>query len=180
MSAWFQTLKGNAFPIFDPRPSDIDIEEIAHTLAMQCRFNGHIKHFYSIAQHSVLVSKLLEEWKHPVEIVFEGLMHDAAEAYVGDVISPIKRSIPAFSDVEHMTWVAIADRYNLPHVQSPVVGKADIAMLLVEKRDLCAPEPLSWGISYEGPLPVRRIKELGWKDAKAMFLKRFAELTAKR
>ena len=75
-------------------PDDVNIVDIAHSLAMQCRFTGHTKVFYSVAQHSVLVSKLLERRGCDHATVLWGLMHDAAEAYlVGDVATPVKKSL---------------------------------------------------------------------------------------
>src|SRR5690606_19551202 len=79
---------GSAEPVafFDPRPGDVDLEVFAHALSLQCRFGGHCKVFYSVAQHCVLTARILHDsyWRH------EALMHDAAEAYIGDVVRPLK------------------------------------------------------------------------------------------
>ena len=84
---WIQTFTGRAFYVLDPRPEDVDIEDIAHALSMQCRFAGHCREFYSVAQHSVTAS-----WLVPPEDALWGLLHDAAEAYVVDLPRPIKRA----------------------------------------------------------------------------------------
>ncbi len=80
-----QTFSRTMFYPLDPHPEDVHIVDIAHALANICRFGGHAKRFYSVAQHSVLVSRIVEP-----EDALHGLMHDAAEAYVGDVVRPIK------------------------------------------------------------------------------------------
>lgn len=172
---WFQTLKGNAFHLFDPRPEDFDIEEIAHALALQNRFNGHTSEPYSVAQHSVLVSLLLEEWDEPSQVVFCGLMHDAAEAYIGDCIQPLKRELPSFYEVEERIERALAERFGMPFPFPEAVKRADTTMLLVESRDLLAEPPRPW--PTEGiDLPEWGVTCMEWREAHDYFLERFAEL----
>src|ERR1700744_4853571 len=88
MNGWIQTFTGKKFSPLAPRPEDVDIRDIAHALAMKCRFNGHCSPFYSIAEHSVRVSWLLEQ-QGKREALW-GLMHDAADAYLPDLGAPIK------------------------------------------------------------------------------------------
>ena len=79
------TYTGKEFYPLDPNPADIDIKDIAHALSNCCRFAGHIKSFYSVAQHSVIVSELCEP-----ENALAGLLHDASEAYLSDIARPVK------------------------------------------------------------------------------------------
>lgn len=83
---WMQTYTGRKFWPLNPRAEEVYIEDIAHSLALSCRFNGHCKVFYSIAQHSVLVSQIVKPTQQLI-----ALLHDSAEAYLGDIIRPIKR-----------------------------------------------------------------------------------------
>lgn len=86
----------------------IELEDIAHALGMLCRFNGHIRRFYSVAQHSVVVSHLVEP-----ELARAALMHDATEAYMGDMTAPLKRCIPTFRSLEDKLEVAIRAQFDL-------------------------------------------------------------------
>jgi 5'-deoxynucleotidase YfbR-like HD superfamily hydrolase len=83
--SWIQTYQGGCFEPFNPHPDQIHIRDIAHALALTCRFTGHCLDFYSVAQHSVMVSQIVSH-KHALA----GLLHDASEAYLTDVASPIK------------------------------------------------------------------------------------------
>lgn len=175
-NAWFQTIKGQPFFLFEPEAGDFDIEEIAHALSLQCRFNGHVKRFYSVAEHSLLVSLLLEEWGEADSVVLCGLLHDAAEAYTGDLVRPLKRSMPTFKTIEQRIEEEIALRFNLPYPFPEAVKRADNTMLLVERRDLLASSPRAW--STEGlELPEWKLPaEALWETIKTRFLCRFAEL----
>src|SRR3954471_2936273 len=95
-----------AWPM-DPRPEDIDILDIAQGLSNQCRFNGQIKTFYSVAQHSVLVTRMVSS-----ENQLAALLHDASEAYLPDLTSPVKRQIPEFVEAENRLMEVIADVFG--------------------------------------------------------------------
>lgn len=126
---------------FSLKPEDIHIEEIAHSLALTCRFQGHLRGFepYSVAQHSVLVAMNV-----PPEMALAGLLHDATEAYCGDMIRPIKRKMPDYCHLEDLIWEVIAARYSLPLVLPPEIKVADTRMLQTERRDLLAPHRWRW------------------------------------
>src|SRR5258708_302056 len=85
---WMQTYTGRAYWPADPRAEDVCIEDIAHALSLLCRYTGHCKRFYSVAEHSILISQVV-----PPEYAFFGLMHDAQEAYINDLARPIKPSV---------------------------------------------------------------------------------------
>ncbi len=140
---WFLSVKGRQIYPFDLRPEDVDIEEIAHALSFLCRFNGHCRGFYSVAQHSVHVAEAL-----PSELFLGGLLHDGTEAYCGDfrIRSPIKRALPGFVTMEDGIWAAIAARFGLPDQLAPQIKEADNRMLQTERRDLLADHPWPWTI----------------------------------
>lgn len=165
---WFQTYTGIAFWPLDPRPEEVCIEDIAHPLSMQCRYNGHCREFYSVAQHSVLVSSILDKdaaW---------GLMHDAAEAYIGDMVRPIKLHMPTFRDVEALVMRAICQRFGLPIVEPRSVKQADDILLMTERRDLLASPTRPWTPRAD-PL-ADKILPWSQNEAYARFCDRFAEL----
>jgi hypothetical protein len=129
---------------------DLDPEVIAHALANLCRFTGHCRTFYSVAQHSVLVASLL-----PRELKFAGLMHDATEAFVGDLATPIKVLLPFYIALEKVVWCAIAKRYHLPMALPPAVKRADLIALATEKRDLMPAHSERW-LVLDGIEPDRQ------------------------
>lgn len=174
LSNWIQTVSGGMVFPMAPDPREINIEDIAHSLAMQCRFNGHCREFYSVAQHSVIVSR------HCHRFPLLGLMHDAAEAYVGDIVRPIKLQIKAFSELEKTVWRSIAAELGrLPLRASTAerdeVLRMDAAVLATELRDLMAPPPRPWAGS-QNPLE-EVIVPVEWREAKQMFLDRYRLLT---
>jgi hypothetical protein len=168
-----QVFSGGAFYPFDPRPEEVRIEEIAHALALQCRFGGHCREFYSVAQHCVLASQIAAP-----EHAFAALMHDAAEAYISDLVRPIKRApgFAMYAAIEASIINVIADRFGLVRNfdRHPEVKRVDDVMLATEKRDLLAPSSLQWA-----PLPPphpTRITPWPWRDAEISFLARFGAL----
>ncbi len=154
---WFLTYTGRKVDPFLITPDDICIEDIAHSLSNICRFNGHCVEFYSVAQHSNYVASIL-----PDELKFVGLMHDATEAYCGDMIRPIKVSMPTYSELEQIIWLAITQKYDLPIELPKEVKWADNSMLMTEHRDLLKWTPDSWNVPeppqdfYIYPRPPRQ------------------------
>lgn len=169
---WIQTYTGQKFYPLDPNPENIVIEDIAHSLSLLCRFNGHCREFYSVAEHSVRVSQLV-----PDELSLWGLLHDAAEAYVSDMPKPVKIQIPDFSEHEEKLLKVIANRFDLSYPMPLEIKEADEIMLATEKRDLMDTAPESWGLRYKPHLDP--IEVLSPSEAKQHFLERFQELTAK-
>src|SRR5919108_4617314 len=133
---YLQTVSGRRVNPFDPDPDQLDAGDIARALANQCRFGGHSRVFYSVAQHSVLVSQLVEQRGGDVEDAFAALMHDATEAYLGDMPHPLKHRSPlgaAFKEAEARLEVALRDRFQIkPHVGE--IKRADRALLATERR----------------------------------------------
>lgn len=168
---WMQTYRGSQFWPLDMRPEDIFIEDIAHSLSMICRFGGHCERFYSVAEHSVLVSQVV-----PPELALLGLMHDATEAYVGDVIRPLKPALTGYAAIEHNVWLAVCARFRLPGSMPDEIKAADNAVLLTEQIALMKDAPAPWCVGGE-PADVNVIG-LPPEDAEEWFLERFVELSA--
>ncbi len=178
--SWFTLASGRRFRPFAPRVEDIHIEDIALSLSNLCRFSGHCHKFYSVAEHSVHCSEVV-----PEEFAFAALMHDATEAYVGDVITPIKKYLRDFESLEEEVWRTICDKFELEFELPSSVRWADLAVLKAEARDLLAPfgEPKFEQINVEPPEGLHIWNsELGiepWTPevARYRFLRRFYELT---
>jgi hypothetical protein len=169
--SWIQTYTGRKFFPLEPRPEDIDVRDVAHSLAMQCRFNGHCRPFYSVAEHSVRASRILEGRDR-----LWGLLHDAAEAYISDLPRPLKATAPAFRAAEDRLLEVIVTRFGLPWPMPAAVADADDVMLATEMRDLMAPTPEPWGLAA-APL-AETIVPVGHDEAERLFLARFAALTS--
>lgn len=166
---WTQTYTGLQFWGMDARPEDIEIADIAHSLANVNRYNGHTPVPYSVAQHSVYVSMECDP-----EDDFDGLMHDATEGYIGDMISPIKKFLPEFRTVEDNLFAVMSRKFWLNPIIPESVKRADLTVLAAESRDLFPKKPADWGLPY--PPVERKIRPVAWKTAERMFLKRFNDL----
>src|SRR5687768_463704 len=113
---YLQTVSGRWVNPFDPDPSQLDAGDIARALANQCRFGGHSRVFYSVAQHSVIVADLVEQRGGDAEDAFAALMHDATEAYLGDMPHPLKHRSPlgaAFREAEDHLERALRERFRI-------------------------------------------------------------------
>mgnify|MGYP000648313610 CR=1 FL=1 len=127
---YVSTWTGTKFHIADPRPDEIFLQDIAHALGNTCRFGGHTVRFYSVAEHCIRMSWAMD-WNH--EWAVWALMHDAAEAYIGDLPSPVKQLLPEFSQIEDKIMDAVVERFDLPGAQIPAeVKRLDLAMCVAE------------------------------------------------
>ena len=169
--SWIQTFTGKQFFPLDPRPEDLDIRDIAHALSLQCRFNGHCLQFYSVAEHSVRVSEWLDG-----EHSLWGLLHDAAEAYLGDVVRPLKRQLDAYNAIEKRLLRVVADHFDLGWPMPEAVAVADTRLLAAEARDIMAPAPAPWELMGLEPLPGT-IEPWSATEAEQRFVERYAKLT---
>lgn len=170
-----QTYTGRAINPLAPRTSDIAIEDIAHALALQCRFGGHIREFYSVAQHAWLVSQAVP----PADALW-ALLHDASEAYLMDLPTPVKRVGPlaGYSALEAQLQRVIYQRFGLAGEEPASVRVADQALLRLESTVL-HPTPDAFDVQCQGVVvPDLRVLPVEWRVAERAFLTRFAALTA--
>ena len=173
---WMQTFTGKVFPLEAFDPEVINIEDIAHALGMLCRFNGQCQKFYSVAEHCVHVS-----YEIAPDLALLGLMHDAAEAYLGDVPTPLKKALPAFHEAEDKLMLVIADEFDFhwpekKSVEIVELKRADMQLLADEKVVVMGPEPKPW-CGLPAAKNPDRIQCWGPKEAKRQFIKRFHEVT---
>lgn len=138
---WFLSSRGNKIYPLDFQIEDVDIEEIAHSLSNICRFGGHCRSFYSVAQHSTIVAQSVSK-----EFALVGLLHDATEAYVGDMIRPLKtqKCMSGYRELEDSIRAVICMKFNIPIMLPDEVYYMDSAVLLAEKRDLLITHDHEW------------------------------------
>lgn len=168
---WINTLSGKHFSFIDTNPDIITIEDIAGALSNLCRFTGHVQDFYSVAQHSVYVSGLV-----PPEMALEALLHDAAEAYCGDVSSPLKAFLPEYQVIEHRVDRFIRDKFGLPAAMSAQVKHADLMMLATERRDFDMDDGTPWPALKGVECADFIIYPLTPRQARVQFIQRYNEL----
>jgi hypothetical protein len=154
-------------PSFGPRV----VEVIANSLANLCRFTGHGRRFYSVAEHSVHVSRIV-----PPHLALYGLLHDAAEAFVGDVAKPLKAMLPDYAVIEDRVERALFAHLGLPLPMPPEVKAADRAMLAAEQIAVMGNRDGWHHTGGEAPADVR-IEFWGPDESRIRFLSRYRELT---
>lgn len=188
---WIQTYTGRQFWPLNPRAEEIFIEDIAHALSLVCRYTGHSREFYSVAEHSVRVSFAAQNlylkadpspgrYQRARTVALCGLLHDASEAYIADVSRPVKHSAtfgPIYKAIEANLECQINRRFKLP-ANLPLVKKADDHLLATEKRDLMGPPPRTW--SFRAPALEYKIEPWSPVQAEQVFLYRFHALNSAR
>lgn len=180
MEPEIMTTSGGYFNFENPDPDSFTIHDIAYALGNTCRYGGHCRPFYSVAQHSVYVSKLV-----PAEYALFGLLHDAQEAFVGDMPSPLKRMLPEFKAIEDKAEAVILDKYGV--VVTPeskrIVKEADLIALRTE-REVLLPEGEEgdawwWVVEAGIPVSTHPIEPVSAEQATAEFIARFFDLRNK-
>lgn len=178
---WISTSMGQMFWPLDPRPEDVHIEDIAHALSHICRWGGHCRAFYSVAQHCVHVAEYILRKGYGSRLALMGLLHDASEAYIGDMVTPVKRSMPDFYAAEQTLERAIYTKFGLhkgmdKKFEMPgIVVEADQVLLVTEKRDLTNQRTAHLWDVPQNPLP-NVIDPWSSTDARNNFILSFKEL----
>ncbi|KPA91053.1 hypothetical protein PF66_02391 [Pseudomonas asplenii] len=171
------THTGKSFDVLAPQVDMIDPRDISHALAHLCRWNGYTRVFYSVAQHSCMVADLV-----PPEFKLAALLHDATKAYIGDLPRPIKRAMPEYQRMEHVLWLRICQRFDLPLAVTTVlpdpIKHADQVALATEHRDLLPPDTaISDALSNIEP-QVERIRPWSATEARLTFHQRLMDQLA--
>ena len=158
------------FDILKPEEHDYDIDCIATALSNICRYTGHVDKFYSVAEHSVLVSKLV-----PEKYALEGLLHDASEAFLGDVSSPLKKLLPDYKRIENNVQKAMADFYGLVYPYPNEIHEADKRMYWNERKTVAPGPDALWHQEFGA---ARKVTASGMTPtmAKRYFLSRYKEI----
>lgn len=177
--------------LMDPRPEEIFVEDVAHNLAHEPRFNGATREPYSVAQHSIYVARrvnALVDSRLPQATAKRAclcaLLHDGPEAFIKDVNGPLKKFLPDYCRVEEDMWQAFVLRFDLVNDEQlwgikALIKRADEELLATEMRDLMSPVAAPWGLTV---FPVADMTIKPWKPwvAKARFLSAFDEYGGKR
>lgn len=171
MSSFVQTRSGIPFFPLAPVVQDIEMRDIAHSLSLLCRYNGHTSRFYSVAEHCVLLSRAVDR-----EHARWALLHDATEAYVGDLVWPLKEEVPDYKRIEDGVMLAVCEKFGLDHVQPDQVKEFDRRIVLDEREALMSPARTPWP-ALEGFSPLG-VQVEGWSPdrAKSEYTSRFRQL----
>jgi len=165
MTAFIETYMGQRFTPLAPKADTILVEDVAHALSQQIRFSGHCELSYSVAEHCVRVAWRVKELGGTKEEQFWGLLHDASEAYLVDLPTPLKRHWLFgffYRWAERRLMKAICRKFRMPVEQPQIVYTADAELLATEVRDLMPGLPEHWGglgrplREHIGPWSARR------------------------
>lgn len=170
---WFLHGSGREVNPHNVLLGDLDPYYIAKSLSKICRYNGHTRHFYSVAQHSVYVSQVV-----PPEHAMCGLMHDGPESICQDIIRPLKLVWKEYKSIEDKIWEKFAIRFGLPREIPPEVKRADNEVLLAEREQLLPKSETKWEFT-EQPANIKII-EMSDREAFDFFIDRWNEIIRTR
>ncbi len=174
------TFSGKYFDFLNPQNNEFNIYDIAHALSQVCRFAGHTRDFYSVAQHSVMVARICMRTAAPFDIIDHGragLLHDASEAYIGDITRPLKQLLPDYKVIEQRIEIALFSAFRIPYPLPKIVKHADLVMLATERRDLMPANNDEWQL-IAGIEPLSEIINPWYPEkAEREFLLLWEELT---
>ena len=185
IETYVETRSGRRVSVDNPQPDQFDIKDIAYALSNTCRFNGHCSGFYSVAEHSVVVALRL-----PRELQLAGLLHDATEAYLGDIPSPIKQFLPDYKKLEGRFEAAIAEKFATPErsvvprctaKEYAQIKLADHDALYTEAHFLIPSQGKDWTF-FQGPVKFKvnyKLKPVCLPPSEAfkLFMGMFYDLT---
>jgi hypothetical protein len=181
MTEWLQTASGRFFSLEAPAPDMIVLSDVAFALSNLVRYTGHVR-AYSVAQHCLHVAERVEAAGHDRDVVLAALLHDAPEAFVGDVSSPLKRLLgDTYRTIEHRVARAVAERFDVDVAlfKHEAVVEADMRMLATEAAQLLGPPPQPWGLpAFATPYPDLHITVMSAPQAEGAYLEALRELGA--
>lgn len=168
------TVSGCYVNILEPSVDDIDIKDIAHALSNINRYNGHTTVPYTVAEHSMRVAYLLKCQGYTPAAQLAGLLHDATEAYIGDVATPIKQLLPKFKRIERGLEKVIEEKFSVTIRNRPEVHAADLQLLASERKFLMPdtpdyPWPIIEGIDPDAFDRTCKLTSNRWGDRKPVY-----------
>ncbi|MGL4486171.1 MAG: HD family hydrolase [Yersinia sp. (in: enterobacteria)] len=166
------TYSGLEFDYSHPTIESICIEDITQALSHDCLFAGHLQAFYSVAQHSWLLSQFV-----PAEYAFDALLYDAYKAYCRDIPFPLKQMLPDYQNIERQIDIAIREKFGLPAEISEIVDFCNLIMLKTEHQELGIPDGKKWPMLEGIPVAEIAIHPMLPIQACTVFMARFNELT---
>ena len=174
MEPWIQTYTGKEMWFLEPAPDTIDIIDIAHSLSLKCRYNGHCRQFYSVAEHAILACDLLKN-EEP-EVQMWGLLHESGEPYISDIPAPVKQYIPGFIEIENRILLSVAIKFKLSFPMPKKIKEIDLALLHAESLEMMVTPSRPWDL----PVPPADVIFHYWDPfvAKEEFLSRFNNLVS--
>lgn len=181
---WHETYTGLKFWTLSPKPEEIRIEDIAHALSYMCRFNGHCSRFYSVGQHSIHCLELARrKGIENNETLLYILLHDASEAYIADLIRPVKRFMPEYKRVEEELQNKIYLRFGLGVPMAPkreeVVKYIDNLMLANEAKQLVPSGGIKWSLIELEDENVFQLANWDFVTVEMRYLREFQYLSGK-
>ncbi len=178
---WIELVSGTQFYFGAPEDHMIHVEDVAHALSMLCRFNGHTRRFYSVAEHACIMSDwvMAQPWATPRDGL-TALHHDDAEYVIGDMARPVKVKMPQFKAAETVLDRALARRFGTEYPFPPWLKEIDSRILVDERSNVMNPSTNEWGTDHLKPLGVVFWRVLGRFPAvaKRRYLRRHRRLTA--
>lgn len=170
-----ELLNGQMFDFFAPEKTlDFEMEEFAHVAGNICRFAGHVRYFYSLAQHLLNTSLIVDQRYRKT-----ALCHDTSEGFTNDIVTPLKVAVPTFGAIERTIEADMARRFGFLYPYPPEVKLADLQMLAIEKSIL-KPSSSHWavldGVEWEHLLPVALMAPMTPEQATNAFLQRWEEV----
>lgn len=153
---WMETASGVRFHFMNPAPEQVVLTDVALALSRACRYGGHTRRFYSVAEHCCLMSDwvLEQPWGDPRKALI-ALHHDDAEAYIGDLPRPAKQNMPQFKAVEERIDEAVARRFDLEYPHPAWLKDVDTRILVDERAAVMRRSGNAWSIDGQLPLGVR-------------------------
>lgn len=171
-----RTRSGRYLNLANPGPSEIVIGDISCGLARTCRFGGQVDRFYSVAEHSIFCAEQAAKDGLPLHAQLAALMHDATEAYIGDIVKPLKVMLPQYAEVEGMLDAVIREKFSITSEFDEQIKEIDRGMLIAERRALFSADRVKWAGEDEARSFELTLICMPPRDAELEFLNRFLTL----